>query len=147
MPTRRRKRCPFCHCLFWPDRRTEWRQWACRKAECQAQRRVESQRRWRAKNPSDGSARQYRAAVATAKAGEAAPGHPPTRGILARLPWEEAKDEIEPEVLVMLALFGRLLIAAARDEKREQAADFTLELARLVPRSPEDETDREGAPP
>ena len=113
MAIRRRKRCPFCRCLFWPDRRTEWRQWACSKESCQAARRKESQQRWRSKNRSDGAARRYRAEVSAAKEGTAP--CPPRGGVLDAFPWDEMRDELEPQVLVTLAFFARLLVSALED--------------------------------
>jgi hypothetical protein len=143
----RRKRCPFCRCLYWPDPRTRWRQWACSKPGCQEQRRVVTQRRQRLKNPSDKAGRRYRQSVAAAKSGEPTPGVPPKRGPLVALPWDEARDEIAPEVLVMLALFGRLLFQVLEDEKRRQPVDNTGEYRRLPNGSLEDETAGRGPAP
>jgi len=46
----KRKRCPYCACLFIPDARVGPRQKVCRKKECQAKRKKESQRKWSDKN-------------------------------------------------------------------------------------------------
>ena len=119
MQVRNRKRCPFCRCLFWPDGRSDWRQWACGKPECQAQRRQQSQRRWRQKNKSDQAARRYRTAVAAAKAGEEVTPAPRS-GPLVSLPWDEMRDEMRPEVLVLIALISKSLIAILKDEIRVQ---------------------------
>ena len=108
MPVRKRKRCPFCRCLFWPDPRTEWRQRACTKEQCQVARRRDSQRRWRSKNRSDGASRRFRAEVAAARE-EAAPPPLPRGGPLVSFPWDEMKDEMQPEVLVAIAFLARLL--------------------------------------
>jgi len=143
----RRKRCPFCRCLYWPDPRSQWRQWACSKPECQAKRRVESQRRWRAKNPGDGASRRYREAVAASKAGEPTPGVPPKRGPLVVLPWDEAKDEIPAEVLVMIAYLGRLVFRTLEDERRAQPPGIIGEFRRLSNGWPEDETACRGPAP
>lgn len=147
MPLRPRKRCPFCHCLYWPDPRSAWRQRACSKMNCQAQRRRESQRRWRKKNPTDGAARRYRSAVAGAAAGEDVEGVPPGRGPLARFPWDEARDELGPEVLVMLTFFGRSLLWAMKDESRKQGIEITDKIGHLLAGHLKDETDRAGRPP
>ena len=98
---RSRKRCPFCGDLFWPDRRTRKRQWACSKSECQKQRRSESQRRWRAKNPEDAVARRYRREVSEAEASTLVPPRLPHAQI-SPFPWDEAKDVISPQVYVTL---------------------------------------------
>ena len=128
----RRKRCPFCRCLFWPDPRTRWRQWACSKPDCQDKRKVESNRRYRAKNPSDSSSQRYRESVSAMKVGKEVPGVPPKRGPLASLPWDEMEDEIPPEVLVMLVFFGRLLFRVMEDERRDEATGITGESRRLL---------------
>lgn len=144
---RRRKRCPFCRCLFRPDPRSAWRQWSCTKPACQAERRQETQRRYREKHPSESRSRTYRGAVASLAAGEAAAGFPPQRGPLASLPWEEARDEISAEVLVMIVLFGRLLLGGARDEIREQVPVIVDEFMRLPSVPSRDETDHAGPSP
>ncbi len=46
----RRKRCPYCRGLFIPDPRVGSRQKVCRKNECQAKRKKQSQRRWSEKH-------------------------------------------------------------------------------------------------
>jgi hypothetical protein len=140
---RARKRCPFCWCLYWPDGRAAHRQWCCPKDECQKKRRVETQRRYRAKHPAEPECRRYRAAVASAKAGEvvAAPRSPPAA--FGRLPWDEMRDEIAPQVAVTLAFFARLH-RAARDEIGAQLTLMTAKFARLPPAGAEDEM---GLPP
>lgn len=147
MSISRRKRCPFCHCLYWPDPRTRWRQWACSKPECQEKRKVESQRRWRAKNPSDKAGRRYREAVNAVNAGGEASGVPPKRGPLTSLPWDDVRDEIPAEVLVFLVLFGRLLLRVLEDERRSQTIGNTAESGRLLQGVQEDETDEGGPGP
>jgi hypothetical protein len=46
----RRKRCPYCRGLFIPDTRVGSRHKVCRKNECQARRKKESQRKWSEKH-------------------------------------------------------------------------------------------------
>jgi hypothetical protein len=124
---RSRKRCPFCEELFWPDPRTRGRQWACSKPACQKQRRRESQRRWRAKNPDDAAARRYRREVNEASSDTLrAPRLPTTK--CSPFPWGEAKDVISPQLYVTLkhlAYWGfRLMV----DERSLQGANFTGEM-------------------
>lgn len=147
MPARKRKRCGFCRCLYLPDGRSAWRQWACSKPECQEKRRAATQRRYREKNPGDRAGRQYRAAVSAAKAGEAVAGVPPRTGPLVVLPWDEMRDEFSPEVIVFIALFGRLLIAAAKDEMRAQLVDLNGKIGRLPRLATEDEMEQPRPPP
>lgn len=147
MAIRKQKRCPYCRRRFWADPRTEWRQWACSEPACQRRRRQETQRRYRRKNRSDRAGRQYREAVAAARSGEAVPGVPPQRGPLVSLPWDEMGDEIAPEVLVLLVLFGRLLVSLVKDESRAQVSGFEAEIARLRRTMAEDEISARARPP
>ena len=52
---------------------------------------------------------------------------PKTGPIFGSLLWQEIKDEIEPQVLVTIVFFVKLLISAARDEIRVQRAVITKE--------------------
>ena len=133
---RPRKRCPYCRCLFHPDARVIKRQWACTKTECQAKRRKASQAEWRAKHPADGAARRLRAAIADAKAGGKVPL---PRAPPAGLPWDEVRDEISPQALVIIGVLVRLGVRAARDEIRLQVQAITREAARLAGDVSEDE--------
>ena len=45
------KRCPYCRKMFEPDPRTKYKQRVCSGVECQKKRRRETQKKWRAKNP------------------------------------------------------------------------------------------------
>jgi hypothetical protein len=51
---KRRKRCPFCHDLFFPDPRVGPRQWACGEAACQRRRHAQNCRDWRRRTPGVG---------------------------------------------------------------------------------------------
>jgi len=134
---RPRKRCPYCRCLFQADARVARRQWACTKDECQGKRRRASQASWRAKHPEDGAARRLRGAIAEAKAVGRAPL---PRAPPAGLPWDEVRDEISPQALVIVGVLIRLGVRAARDEIRAQVRAMTKETARLVGEDGEDET-------
>jgi hypothetical protein len=141
----RRKRCPFCHELFWPDQRTKARQWSCSKPQCQAERRKQTQKRWRDKHPDDAIARRFRAAMAAAKAGEkpAVPRPPPPR--IEAFPWEEARDEISTQVFVTLRFFAHFAAAFARDVIRVEMPKITTEIRQQLFGGVEDQTAR--APP
>jgi hypothetical protein len=51
MPDTRKRPCCICRHWFRPDPRVGVRQRACRKVECQAARRRQTQAAWRARNP------------------------------------------------------------------------------------------------
>lgn len=137
---RKRRRCPYCRCLFAPNPRVKERQWACTKTACQTERRRETQRRYRDKHPEDASARRVRAAIAAAKAGEAvmAPRAPPVA--IRRFPWDELRDEISPQGLVITMLFVRLVLGAAQDEIRAEVRDIRGKVGRLLDAGHQDET-------
>jgi hypothetical protein len=120
MPKRRRKRCPYCQDLFWPDPRTATRQRCCVKSACQVERRKATQKRWRSEHPDDATARRYRAAIAAAKAGEtpSLPRAPPAR--IEAFPWAEARDEISGQAFVTLRFFGFFAATLARDVIRTE---------------------------
>lgn len=137
---RQRKRCPYCRCLFVPDGRVAKRQWACRKTSCQAERRRETQRRYRKEHHEDAAARRLRAEIAAAKAGGkvAAPRGPPAA--IGRFPWEELRDEISPQVLVITGFLVRLVVRAARDVIRAEVVEIQREADRLGAGATKDET-------
>jgi len=126
--------------LFVPDGRVKQRQWACNKASCQVERRGETQRRYRASHPEDAAARRLRAAISASKAGEAAaaPRGPPAW--MGRLPWEELRDEITPQVFVVAGFFVRLVAKALRDEIGAGVTDIPGEVGQLGGTGRKDET-------
>jgi hypothetical protein len=125
MPRRRRKRCPFCQDLFWPDPRTATRQRCCAKATCQAQRRKQTQKRWRSEHPDDTTTRRYRAAIAAPKAGNppALPRAPPAR--IEAFPRAEVRDESSPQAFVTIRFFGYFAAALARDVIQAEISKIT----------------------
>ena len=128
MAIRKQKRCPFCRCLFRPDPRSAKRQWACSQDECQKQRRLESQRRWRAKNPADGAGRRYRAAVARAREeGAVLP-----RRSSPRIPWDELRTDLAPEIFVALVVVVRSLLSSTRFSVDEFEDGFDDDLDKLI---------------
>ena len=143
---KRRKRCPYCGQLFWPDPRTAWRQWACGKPLCQSKRRQQTQQRYRENNKGEQQARRYREAIAKAKAGCAVgEGVPKSGPIFGSLLWQEIKDELQPQVLVTIAFFLKLVISSARDEIRGQGAVITKENGNYQNAETKDEIEPKGA--
>ena len=137
---RKRKRCPYCRCLFVPDARVARRQWACTRPACQVERRRETQRQSRRRHPDDRAARRLRAALAAAKAGQAAatPTGPPAA--ITRFPWAEVRDEISGEAFVITSFSVRVVVVALRDMIRAQAVEIHRETGGLPRRVREDQT-------
>jgi len=143
---KRRRRCPYCGELFWPDGRTAWRQWACGKAECQGKRRRDTQHRYRERNIGDREARRYRSSIAEVKESPEGEIRLPRGGIYRSCLWSEIKDEIAPELYVTLLFFAQLLTGAKKDERMIQPFVSAEEIAKLAKAGPEDEMERiEGA--
>ena len=139
---RRRKRCPHCRCLFAPDPRVRDRQRACSKSECQRKQRSKTQASYRARNPDDAEARRLSKALAAAKASGVAPR---PRGTMASIPWDEMKDEMPAQALVIAGVLVRLVLSEAKDQRRTQAVVITKETGALLPVLPEDQTVRQAA--
>jgi len=62
---------------------------------------------------------------------------------MAQFPWEEVRDEITPEALVIAGFFVRLVLGATRDEIQAEVTKTVEKFVRLVEPPPGDET----APP
>jgi len=146
---RRRKRCAICNALFWPDPRVRKTQGACRDPSCQAARRKETQRRWRAEHPEDAAGRRLRDALARAAAEDAmaektgAPGlllaplpRSPPRGI----PWDELRDAISRKGLVITRFFVNYAWALSRDVRLAHVPEITGKIDQQAPSLPEDPT-------
>lgn len=73
-----------------------------------------------------------------------APQGPPAA--IERFPWDELRDEISPQGLVIARFFVRLLAGVVRDEIRAQVRDLRRETGGLVPGVKEDETAADAAP-
>ena len=80
-------------------------------------RRRDTQKRYRQKNPGDQEARRYRAAISEAKSGSEVGI---SIGGKASLVWDEIKDEIEPQLFVTLIFLARLVVSVVRDERLAQ---------------------------
>ena len=146
----RRKRCPFCTQLFWPDTRTAARQWSCTKSSCQQARRKETQRRYRALHPTDAAARRLRDAITEAKAAKTPLGPrstDPISSFSSRVPRDELRDEISPDIRVLIEFFVRLVTGSLRDEMRAQRVAIAGQMADFAARLAKDESAPPPAPP
>jgi hypothetical protein len=128
---RRRRRCTVCGELFRADLRVGPRQRACRRPECQQERRKETQGKWRERNPEYFADRRLRARALAARAAESSPvgglaRRPAPLGVpseLRRIPWDLAQDEIGVQVTDFIAVVACLLVRIAKDQRRSQVVD------------------------
>jgi hypothetical protein len=119
MPRTIRKRpCRFCRKWFRPDPRVGRRQRACSAPDCQRRRRAQTQADWRRRNP--GYFAAHRLAVRDAD-GDSTPPRLPAA--LARLPWDLAQDQLGIQGAGFIGLFGKVLLAAAKDPLRAYPLD------------------------
>jgi hypothetical protein len=119
----RKRPCSECRRWFYPDPRVGARQRVCSKAPCQAARRKRTQASWRAANPGYFAARRITERAAAAEEARAPPPAPRMSRPLDRLPWDLAQDEFGAQGADFIAVFGRVLLRAAQDERRAQVLD------------------------
>ena len=126
--TKTRKRpCTICRRWFQPDARIGDRQRACTNtAECGAALRQKTQAEWRKRNP--GYAATWRLDQRKHANQQPDPPEEKTRRIpapLDKLPWDAAKDEINPQTIDFIALASILILRTTKDEIRAYLADST----------------------
>ena len=120
----RKRPCRICGRWFHPDPRVGERQRACSSADCQAKRRLKTQASWRADNPDYFVARRLAQRAAAVKAPPAPPPAPlQVPAPLDRLPWDVAQDQFGPQGADFMAVFGRVLLGVAQDQRRVQVLD------------------------
>jgi hypothetical protein len=84
--------------------------------------------------------------MAEAKEGSAHPlSIPKTGPIFGSLLWQEIKDELQPQLLVTIVFFAKLLFLSARDEIRGQCAVITKEMGNYQEADSKDEIEPKGA--
>lgn len=140
---RTRKRCPFCRCLFWPDPRVGDRQRACSREACQRERRRQTNRRWRERNPSFDLDRRLQALLQRVQdektlCSTATREPPPGR----RMPMEAAVSALGLSGAVYLLFWTRLVAGYVQDEKRGQPIGIAVESGRLLHGHDQDERRR-----
>lgn len=143
----RQKRCRICKEPFWPHPRVGARQRACRKPDCQKDRRALTQQAWRERNPDYWKARrlQQRSAEAKEAAREAAQqtaervriGRPLVDGSSAVrpppvprvpqemgvLPWDFAHAELGVPATDFLVLVLKAVLLYVQDQIEAQMSD------------------------
>ena len=99
----------------------------CKRPSCLLWRSQESKRNWRKQHPEDATGRRLRAAIAKAKQPEVklAMPRPPPAGI----PWDELKDEMSPQHLVIASFFVRLVMRRGRDEIVSEVSSIASQFA------------------
>jgi hypothetical protein len=121
MPDVGKRPCCICRQWFRPDPRVGSRQRACKKPECQAARRIRTQRRWRESRPDYFTARRIRERGEQARAPEPLRLPPP----LSRLPWDIAQDEFGVQGTDFIGILSTVLLRAAQDQFRAYSTDNT----------------------
>jgi len=128
MPEARKKPCSICRRWFRPDPRIGPRQRACRDADCQGARRVQTQKSWRDRNADYFIARRIQ------ERGKQDQPPEPLRlpAPLSRLPWDIAQDEFGVKGADFIGAFGTVLLRAAQDQFKAYSTDST-EVADTLP--------------
>lgn len=118
MADARKKPCCICRRWFRPDPRIGSRQRACGKPDCQAARRVTTQKSWRDRNPDYFIARriQDRSRNPTPEPLRLPPP-------LSRLPWDIAQDEFGVKGTDFIGILSTVLLRAAQDQFRAYPID------------------------
>jgi hypothetical protein len=119
MSDARKKPCCICHRWFRPDPRVGSRQRACREPDCQAARRVKTQKSWCDRNPDYFIAHRIQKRSKEGRPPEPLRLPPP----LSRLPWDIAQDEFGTKGADFIGIFGTVLLRAAQDQLRAYPID------------------------
>ncbi len=134
MPDTRKRPCCTCRHWFRPDPRIGGRQRACRRAECQAARRRQTQASWRARNPDYFIARRIQERGALSQPPE------PLRlpAPLSRLPWDLAQDQFGVQGADFMGVMGALLVRATQDQFRAYRVSSKAVMDTLPPPGKQD---------
>src|SRR5271165_3007733 len=129
MPDTWKRPCRICRHGFRPDPRLGVRQRACRRAECQAARRRQTQAAWRARNPDYFIARRIQERGALPRRPE------PLRlpAPLAPLPWDLAQDQFGVQGADFIGVMGTVLLHAAQDQFKAYPLDSKQVAGTLPP--------------
>ena len=118
--------CRFCRKWFFPDRRVGARQRAYSSAECQRNRRSETQASWRQRNPDYFIARRIDERDATQ-----APSPLRVPAPLSKLPWALAQDQFGVQGTDFIGVMGKLLLEHAQDQYKVYLVDSAGDPSRV----------------
>lgn len=135
MPDAPKRPCSVCRRWFRPDPRVGLRQRACGQPDCQAVRRVQTQKSWRDRNPDYFIARRIQE-----RGQQDQPPEPLRLGRpLNQLPWDIAQDEFGVKGADFIGILGALLLRAAQDQFRAYLIDPARLAGTLPPDSVQDQ--------
>jgi hypothetical protein len=135
MPDAPKRPCCVCRRWFRPDPRVGSRQRACSQPDCQAARRVQTQKSWRDRNPDYFSARRIQERGRQDRSPEPLRLPPP----LSRLPWDIAQDEFGVKGTDFIGMFGTVLLRAAQDQFKAYRIESTRLVGTLPPNPAQDQ--------
>ena len=135
MPDAGKRPCCICRRWFRPDPRIGSRQRACRNTECQAARRVQTQRNWRKSCPDYFTARRIRERGEQDRPPEPLRLPPP----LSQLPWDIAQDEFGVQGADFIGILSRVLLRFTQDQFKAYSLDKTGLAGTLPPKAAQDQ--------
>ena len=135
MPNVGKRPCCICRRWFRPDPRVGSRQRACGNPECQAARRIQTQRNWRESRPDYFTARRIRERGEQDRPPEPLRLPPP----LSQLPWDIAQDEFGVQGTDFIGILSTVLLRVAQDQFKAYSLDKTGLAGTLPPKAPQDQ--------
>jgi hypothetical protein len=135
MPDAPKRPCCVCRRWFRPDSRVGLRQRACGQSDCQAARRVQTQKSWRDRNRDYFIARRIQERGNRDQPPEPLRLSPP----LNRLPWDIAQDQFGVQGADFIGVFGTVLLRAAQDQFKAYPIDVTRLAGTLQPNLVQDQ--------
>ena len=135
MPDVGKRPCCICRRWFRPNPRVGSRQRACGRPECQAARRVQTQRNWRESCPDYFTARRIRERGEQDRPPEPLRLPPP----LSQLPWDIAQDEFGVQGTDFIGILSTVLLRVAQDQFKAYSLDKTGLAGTLAPKAAQDQ--------
>jgi hypothetical protein len=124
--------------MFRPDPRVGDRQRACAEEHCRRQRRAQTQRSWRSRNPSyQACYRLQKRAVTAVAAASGEPVAPPAPlrlpADLTTFPWDLAKTALGFTGAELLAMLAIVLVRMVNEVKDERLGEKPLSMQGYAP--------------